>query len=132
MSRVVDTCVVIAWYAREEGSDAAAPFLGTALIAPTLLRIELANVLWKKVRAAEIAPVQAAAILAEAQSSVTLVAVERLAARALEIAIELCHPAYDCLFVALAEEQETRLVTADRKLAKACRGTPYAALVQLI
>lgn len=124
--------MVIAWYAREQGSEAAAPFLGTALIAPSLLRIELANVLWKKVRAAEIAPLQAAAILVEAQSSVTLVAVERLATRALEIAIELRHPVYDCLFVALAEEQETRLVTADRKLAKACGGTSYAALVQLI
>ena len=49
-----------------------------------------------------------------------------LAARALEIAAELRQPAYDCFYLALAEDQSAKLVTADRRLAGRLSGTPWA------
>jgi predicted nucleic acid-binding protein len=51
-----------------------------------------------------------------------------LAERALAIAEELRHPAYDCFYLALAEAKEARLVTADRRFAQRLAGTPWQAL----
>ena len=51
-----------------------------------------------------------------------------LAARALAIAEELRHPAYDCFYLALAEAKDARLVTADRRFAQRLAATPWAAL----
>jgi predicted nucleic acid-binding protein len=48
-----------------------------------------------------------------------------LAGRALEIAAELRHPAYDCFYLALAQERRAQLVTADRRLISRLAGTPW-------
>jgi predicted nucleic acid-binding protein len=48
-----------------------------------------------------------------------------LAGRALEIAAELRHPAYDCFYLALAEERSAKLITADRRLISGLAGTPW-------
>jgi predicted nucleic acid-binding protein len=50
-----------------------------------------------------------------------------LAGRALAIAAELRHPAYDCFYLALAEAKDARLVTADRRFADRLAGTPWQA-----
>ena len=132
MTQVVDTSVVLAWYVAEEGSEAALPLLGCDLIAPNLMMTELANALWKKWHRAEISEVQAFAILAEASSAVGLVAHEVFLERALELALTLDHPVYDCVFLAMAETMEMSFVTADRKFANAASRGGHGRLIALI
>jgi predicted nucleic acid-binding protein len=45
-----------------------------------------------------------------------LVPDEELRLRALEIALNLKHPIYDCFYLALAEREGAALISADRKL----------------
>jgi predicted nucleic acid-binding protein len=58
-----------------------------------------------------------------------LVPSAQLAARAFAIASALAHPAYDCIYLALAERSGTRLVTADRKLVGRLAATQWAGLI---
>ncbi|WP_176472915.1 type II toxin-antitoxin system VapC family toxin [Sphingomonas lenta] len=132
MTRVVDTSVVLAWYVAEEGSAAAANYLGQSLVAPGLMWSELANALWKKVRRREIDALQAAAALADAETAVNRLDEQTLVSRALEIGCALDHPVYDCVFLALAEAVETRVVTADKRLVEACGGTSYRELLEVV
>lgn len=46
--------------------------------------------------------------------------------------VELRHPVYDCLYLALAAALDASLVTADRRLVAAVRGTPWEARVRLL
>lgn len=129
--RVVDASVVLAWYVDEEGSGAAEPYHGMAFVAPALMWVELANALWKKVRRDSLDPLQAAEALAAAEADVQRIADSDSLPRAFEIACDLQHPVYDCVYIALAETLSTTLVTADRRLAEACEGTRYASLMEL-
>jgi predicted nucleic acid-binding protein len=52
--------------------------------------------------------------------------------RALTIAIELRHPAYNCFYLALAERSASLLVTADDRLMRRCSDTPFEKLVQFL
>ncbi len=53
---------------------------------------------------------------------------EDLMPRAAEIALETGVIVYDALFLALAEDSGTIMVTADTKLLNILEGTPYARL----
>lgn len=53
-----------------------------------------------------------------------------IAMRAGQIAIELDHSIYDCLYLALAEQESCMLVTADERLCRKMRGTKFSHLVQ--
>ncbi|HEY5047864.1 MAG TPA: type II toxin-antitoxin system VapC family toxin [Rhizomicrobium sp.] len=55
-----------------------------------------------------------------------------LAARAGEIAVELDHPVYDAFYIALAEQEHCVLVTADDRLFRKTRRTPFAKLVKTL
>ena len=55
----------------------------------------------------------------------TLASGAQLAPRAAAIAVSLGHPVYDCFYVALAEMQQARLVTADIRLLDRLRGTSW-------
>jgi predicted nucleic acid-binding protein len=59
-----------------------------------------------------------------------LVPTSALKDRALAIAIESRHPAYDCFYLALAERSTSPLVTADERLIRRCADTPFGKLVQ--
>ncbi len=48
-----------------------------------------------------------------------------LARTALAIAIELDHPVYDCIYLALARRRGAPLVTLDRRLTARLAGTRY-------
>ena len=52
-----------------------------------------------------------------------------LAPAALEIALALEHPAYDCFYIALAELDASAVVTADRKLLARVDGSAWASRV---
>ena len=115
---VVDASVAIKWMVREADSGAAIALLQDCrLAAPDLLVAECSNVLWKKVRGSEISAEQAllAAQLLEA-SDIELVPTRHLLARATRLALDLDHPAYDCLYIAMAVDRGESLVTADARL----------------
>jgi predicted nucleic acid-binding protein len=50
-----------------------------------------------------------------------LISAEELRLRALELALELNHPIYDCFYLALAERERCPLVSADKKLLGAAK-----------
>ncbi len=114
---VVDSSVAIKWLVSEEGSDHALALRGTAMAAPQLLIAECTNTLWKKVQRGELTR-DAASIAGRllAKIDLTLLPMEALATPALELALRLKHPSYDCFFVAAADSLGAHFVTADRRL----------------
>lgn len=125
---VVDTSVAIKWLIDETDSDRALSLRNHDLAAPALLRIEAANVL-RTLRARQaLTARQAQDLFAFLQTApVTIVehddALER---HALDIAIDLSHPVYDCLYVALALRTGRTLVTADARFLRALAASAYA------
>jgi len=80
----------------------------------------------------ELSPAIAAAALATATALFTaLVPMAELAARAINIAIKLKHPIYDCFYIALAEREDAVLITIDKRLlgiGKSLKGIELRAL----
>jgi predicted nucleic acid-binding protein len=115
---VIDASVAVKWVVEESGTEAALLLLkGARLIAPELLVAECANILWKKVRRDELSRDEAllAARLLQG-ADIELLPTRSLLAAAASIAIDLDHPAYDCVYMALAAANDCRLVTADERL----------------
>lgn len=128
---VVDASVALKWVVEEEGSEAALALKGRDLAAPSLMRVEAANALRTLAARRAIAPAEALDLLGLLQEApVTLVEPDDvLERRALEIALELGHPVYDCVYLALTERMGRRLVTADGRLLRAVRATEHATCV---
>lgn len=115
---VIDASIAVKWVIEEDGTANALALRGrTKLIAPELLVAECANIFWKKAQRGELTKDEAlfAARLVQA-SDVELLPTRALLEPATRIAIELDHPAYDCLYIALAVERDCRFVTADGRL----------------
>lgn len=129
---VIDTSVVVKWYVEEVRSEDAAAYIGELITAPDLLLIELANALTKKVRANEIDFEQTVAALMQAETVVELVSTPPLLNQAVAIAVELDHPIYDCVFLALAERLNCPLVTADAKFGDKLRPTRFGTRLRLL
>lgn len=109
------------WLIDEPGSDAAYALRGHDLVAPALLRIEAANVL-RTLTAKDAMQAGTAKALFQLLQDAPMDMVDPddvLEARALELAFELGHPVYDCVYLALAERLERTLITADKKFLKA-------------
>ena len=123
MSLIVDASVAVKWVAEEHGSsDARALGDGTEeLIAPELVIAEVGNALWKKCRLHILDRAQAARGLRQLPLLFhRLHSDATLSERALEIAHDARHPIYDCFYIALAQQEDAPLITADdRQLAAA-------------
>jgi predicted nucleic acid-binding protein len=115
---VIDAGILIKWVVEEDGTNLALALRQKArLMAPDLIVAECANILWKKVQRKELSRDEAhfaARLLQSAE--VELVPARAFMESATRIAIELDHPAYDCLYLALAVENGCRFVTADKRL----------------
>lgn len=86
-------------------------------LAPQIIVSEVGNALWKYVRANIITANQARRAMEEIPGRfVTLEQDADHARRAMELAIELDHPFYDCLYLAVAEARQAPLVTDDQRL----------------
>ena len=121
-SLVIDASVAVKWVVEEEGTKEALALRHRALAAPDLLIAECANILWKKVRRNELSEqesVFAAGLLALAD--IELMAMRPYLEAAVRIAVALDHPAYDCIYIALAEAEGLRFVTADMSLLRKVR-----------
>ena len=111
----IDASIAVKWVVEEEGTPQALALRQRAkLIAPELLVAECANILWKKVRRRELSKDEAvlASRLLQA-AEIELQSTRSLLEPATRIAIELDHPAYDCLYIALAVANGCQFVTAD-------------------
>jgi predicted nucleic acid-binding protein len=122
---VVDASVAVKWVLLEDGSNealAAVSSLG-AVVAPALLLVEVANAIRKRVRAGQIEAALGLAAFKDllAVPMTRIETDEALAQDALTLALELGHPVQDCLYLALALRTGSRVLTADRKFARAVR-----------
>lgn len=118
MTFVVDANIAVKWAVPEAGSaDAYAILKAGGVIAPDLIFAECANILWKKVQRGDLAADEAeicARLIETAEFE--SVPTRSLLKAATAIAIQLRHPAYDCIYIALARERGLRLATADERL----------------
>jgi predicted nucleic acid-binding protein len=114
---VIDASIAIKWVVEESGTPEAVRLLGRAnLVAPDLLIPECANILLKKVQKDELTKEEvllAARILQTAE--IELVPMRTMLEPAVRIAVELNHPAYDCVYLALAIDRDCPFATADEQ-----------------
>lgn len=128
---VIDASVAVKWVVTEEGSDDAVRLRSAfSFVAPELLLPECANILWKKVQLRELEPTEAClAIGLLERSGIDFQSMQGLGETATRLAIELGHPAYDCVYLALAARRNLHFVTADKRLLTtvAQKGSPELA-----
>jgi len=131
---IVDASVAFKWIFIEEGSDRAAAFLGRDDVrAPTLLLAEVGNALWKKGLRGELGDRGAyAAQLGIVASLVTIVDDADVMPRALDMALALEHPIYDCIYLAVAERDDDRLVSADTRFLCKVQRSEWERLVETL
>lgn len=124
---VVDASVAIKWFIPEIHSDTASLISADthALLAPDLLSAEFGNILWKKIRLKEISHLIAkdilkifAAMPIQHHSSLSCLP------SALEIAHKLNVTIYDALYLALAEQENCQMITADLKFFNSITRSP--------
>jgi predicted nucleic acid-binding protein len=116
---VVDASVAAKWVLPEANSDEAAALrkLDSDLIAPALVIAEIGSALWKAATRGDVSKADATAALRVAVGHYArLELLDTLAAPAVELAIDLRHPIYDCFYLALAQREGAALVSADVKL----------------
>jgi predicted nucleic acid-binding protein len=132
VSLVVDASVAFKWFLSGEphGSQALAVVeAGAPLIAPDFLIAEVCNAAWRSARLGRISQLQVDEIATSLPRFFeTLVSAAGLARRAVAIAGQLDHPVYDCLYLALAEQEGANLITADMQLVGKVRTTAWEPL----
>ncbi|MEN2785408.1 type II toxin-antitoxin system VapC family toxin [Sphingomonas qilianensis] len=116
---IVDASVALKWLVEEEDSDVARALLGgVELWAPILIHAEVGNAIWKKRRRGELGDDAELASLPGLLAFILRTIDETpMMDRALSLAIEMDHPVYDCVYLAVAEALDQELVTADHRFA---------------
>ncbi len=120
MSRVVlDASLIMKWYLPDDPlfEDALAVRDGMEGVAPAFVQVELANTLWKYVRAGLLDIDSACAVVSSVVGRLELVADEDLIEAAQRLSASLDHAVYDCLYIALARRDGLVLATVDKRLA---------------
>lgn len=132
---MLDTSVAIKWYLPEDLHEEAIGLARRAqtgeveLLAPGTLQPEFFNALWQQHRRNNLPLGEVRSAWEQfALDPVTLYVPEDLMPRAAEITFETGVIVYDALFLALAEDSETVVITADGRLLKALEGTTHARL----
>lgn len=118
MALVIDASVAVKFLVREHDTDQARLLITSpeVLIAPDWLLVEAANTFWKKVKRSELLAVHADRHMDDLPLFFgKLFPSSELAKEALNLAIQLKHSVYDCLYLALALREQTKLVTADKQ-----------------
>lgn len=119
---VLDASVAAKVYIDEPGSDEAIALLTgrEKLLAPALIRIEVAAALLRRVRKGELAAAEAQLRCRHwldrlHRGLFVLTPDEELVDDAIALAAELRHPLQDCLYLAAARQADVPLITADGK-----------------
>lgn len=126
---VVDASVVLKWFVPEEDSDAALRLLERErhFLTPGHLLAETTNAIWKRVRMRHFSVATGYDVVEKIRrTAITfdVVSCRDLAAGAYKLAIAYGRSVYDAMYVALALQRNTRLVTADRRLYNALAAAP--------
>lgn len=130
---IIDASVAFKWLVPEADSAAAEQLLGADLVAPRLMLSEVGNAIWKRVRKGEMVWSDTLMIdLARLPELVVLEDEAQCMARALEIAHELDHAIYDCVYLALAEVSDDVLITADNRFVNKIARHPSASRVRTL
>ncbi len=128
---VVDSSVVIKWYVPEVLSAESLRVRNgnQPLRAPDFLDVEVAAILWKKIRRGVMTRTVADSILTDLAglTVITRHPTIPLVAPAFDIADRSNRTVYDCLYLALAVQLGGVMVTGDDKLVNALVSTPWAA-----
>ncbi|WP_426014504.1 type II toxin-antitoxin system VapC family toxin [Caulobacter sp. DWR2-3-1b2] len=134
MTLVIDASVALKWVLDEPGQSAADALLEEDLIAPSLWLLEAASALWRRARRGELQAEEAAEHLSELfNAPVTAIPIEEDLQAAAVLAQRLGHAVYDCLYLALAVRERTRVVTADRRFWTVVQKVPdLASYVRLL
>ena len=125
---VVDASVGIKWFLLEIHSEAAGrlPLLNASLHVPAFFYLEISNVLSKRIRRNELTPEEGETILKALQRiPLQKHSNERLMNPAFTLAIQTKRSVYDCLYLAVAEAVDGRVVTADRKFCSSLAASRY-------
>jgi predicted nucleic acid-binding protein len=129
MKYVLDSSVAFKWVVRELDSDKAdlvrADFLNGIheLLAPDVYPVEVAHALTRAERQARVIVGQARHLNLDVLTTPPQFHSYRLLlTRAVDISSQMRIGVYDCLYVALAEREKCKLVTADDKLIKNLQG----------
>ena len=126
---IIDASVAAKWFFQEEHSDAALTLLGNPfeLKAPDFLYLELESLLCKRTRRKEISIAEALEMDDEIRSMpISSYPTAELRDRAFELALEEKSSVYDCLYLALAEALDGKMVTADDKFFRAFASSPLS------
>ncbi len=115
---VVDTNVIVYLYLSNERSEQAERLLekDSEWAAPLLWRSELRNVLALYIRKEILSVKEAQQVMEEAVILMDGKEYEVVSFQVLELVSESTCSAYDCEFVALAQDLKVRLVTVDKKI----------------
>ena len=133
MTLVIDASVACKWFFEEPLSSEARSLAtsNTVFTAPDMILAECANVAWRRVRSRAAPQAQAQAFLKTLPHWFdSLTPSERLHETAFAMAVALNHSVYDCLYLALAEREQTRMVTADRVFFKRVARSPWKRWVE--
>jgi predicted nucleic acid-binding protein len=130
MRYVLDSCVALKWVLPESDSDKAIQVRDDAnagiheLLAPDILLVEVAHALARAERRGIIRPPEGARRLQNiSNNSPALHSYLSLLPRAFAIASQFRVGVYDCLYVALAERERCKHLTADDRLIRALQLT---------
>ena len=122
MRYVIDAGVVVKWFIPEVDSAKAHQLLERYLqgidtpVAPDLLIAECGNVFWRRCRQGDITSDEATESLADLLTlNVPLVPATSLVQSALQLALQHQRTVYDALYLALAQERNCDLITADER-----------------
>ncbi len=132
MTYVVDASVALKWVLAEDDSDKAIRLHGQNLIAPAYILVECANALRTNVIQKRIFAATAIDGLQKLRRvPLEFVSDGLLLEQGLQLALQLNHPIYDCLYLALALQRDAKLVTADQKFYDAAAGIYPTQMVRL-
>jgi predicted nucleic acid-binding protein len=127
---VIDAGVAVKWFIPEEDSAIAHQLLTRylqgldMLIAPDLLVSECGNVFWRRQRQGDIAQEEATDSLDDLLAlQIPLTPATSLVQIALQLAIQHERTVYDSLYLALSEERNCPLITADERFFNAVSST---------
>lgn len=120
---IVDASVAFKWIVAENDSESAIAWIGRQpLQAPYLVYAEVGNALGKRIRRGELTDAEGAGLrLGRLGEVLTIVDETPVMERALSLSVALNHSFYDCVYAALAERLDERLLTADAVFAAKLR-----------
>jgi len=119
---VIDASIAFLWFANELTRFGADELLESeaTLLAPDLMAVEATNAWWKKLRRHEMERADVEQAITNLHAlGIAWTPSAMLLPSAARLAVELGHPVYDCLYLALAVSHAAPIATADKRLRQA-------------